>query len=467
MANMTANLFAQLLTEAIYRIRHRESKNVQTVQDELGYALGKRGGASIEYWRKGNLPAKPSDLENLTRLVVQRGGFSADWAAKFLASASHPYPASFLGQLFPVDTAVSPTSTASGRTLFSTNLLSQPTPFLGRRRELEAILQRLDDSDCRLLTLVGPGGIGKTRLAIQAAQHKVQIFPDGVFFVSLDIVNSPELIVSHIANVVRLPLMEGISSKMQLLNYLRDKRLLLIMDNFEHLITEAPLVAEIMGYAPDVQVILTSRERLNLRGEWIFEVKGMQIPAKPVRSSLPKATAAEQDFMNYSAVQLFVQSARRICSDFVVSGTDMRHIVHICQLVEGFPLAIELAATWIRVLSCADIAQEIERNYEFLATNWRDIPPRHRSLQAVFDYSWALLSPTERDALVRLSVLQGGFSREESMTAANVSLGVLGSLVDKSFLQVGKMVQGETAVTCYEMHELIRFYASEKLNNHG
>ena len=109
MANTTANLFAQLLTEAIYHIRHRESKNVQTVQDELGYALGKRGGSSIEYWRKGFLPAKQSDLENLTRLVVQRAGFSADWAAKFLASAGHPYPASFLGQLFPVDTAVFPT----------------------------------------------------------------------------------------------------------------------------------------------------------------------------------------------------------------------------------------------------------------------------------------------------------------------------------------------------------------------
>ena len=467
MANTTANLFAQLLTEAIYHIRHHESKNVQTVQDELGYALGKRGGSSIEYWRKGYLPAKPADLENLTRLVVQRGGFSADWAAKFLASAGHPYPASFLGQLFPVDTAVSPTPNGSNRTLFSTNLLSQPTPFLGRKQELDAILKQLDDSDCRLLTLVGPGGIGKTRLAIEAAQQKVQIFPDGVFFVSLDTINSPELILAHIANAIYLPLVEGISPKMQLLNFLQDKRLLLIMDNFEHLIAEAPLVAEIIGQAPEVQVIITSRERLNLRGEWIFEVKGMQFPAKHLRPSLSKPTAAEQDFEKYSAVQLFVQSARRIRSDFVVTGANIPHIVRICQLVEGFPLAIELAATWVRILSCADIAQEIERNYEFLATNWRDIPPRHRSLQAVFDYSWALLSPTERDVLVRLSVFQGAFNREALTAVAAVSLDVLGSLVDKSFLQVGKIVQGETAVTCYEMHELIRFYAAEKLNNHG
>ena len=173
----------------------------------------------------------------------------------------------------------------------------------------------------------------------------------------------------------------------------------------------------------------------------------------------------DADLEKYSAVQLFIQCARRVRSDFNMKKADITHIVHICQLVEGFPLAIELAATWVRVLNCAEIAQEITRNYEILATNWRDIPARHQSLQSVFDYSWRLLSDDERAVLGRLAVFQGDFSRNAAVAVTGISLAMLGSLVDKSFLQVTKVMQGETAVTCYEMHELIRFYAFEKLNS--
>ena len=225
------------------------------------------------------------------------------------------------------------------------------------------------------------------------------------------------------------------------------------------------MVAELIKNAPFVQVMLTSRERLNLQGEWVYEIDGMQYPTKWLQRSRKKSADVEADIEKYSAVQLFIQCARRVQADFNVKEVDIAHIVHICQLVEGFPLAIELAATWVRVLNCAEIAQEITRNYEILATNWRDIPARHQSLQSVFDYSWRLLSDDERAALGRFAVFQGAFSRNAAVSVTGISLVMLGSLVDKSFLQVTKVMQGETAVTCYEMHELIRFYAFGKLNS--
>ncbi|MCA9976360.1 MAG: hypothetical protein KC413_11440, partial [Anaerolineales bacterium] len=284
------------------------------------------------------------------------------------------------------------------------------------------------------------------------------------YFVSLDTLDSPNQIVSSLINVIQPDFVIEGEPKAQLLNFLHDKCLLLIIDNFEHLISGAPLIAELIKQAPRVQVMLTSRERLYLQGEWVYKIKGMQYRALPVSRAGLETAVPEIELEKYSAVQLFIQSAQRVRADFDMSGADISHIVRICQLVEGFPLAIELAATWIRVLTCAEIAQEITRNYEILATSWRDIPARHRSLQSVFDYSWHLLSEDERSALSQLAVFQGDFSRDAAVAVTGISLAMLGALADKSFLQAAKVVQGDTAVTCYEMHELIRFYAFEKLN---
>ncbi|MBP6472400.1 MAG: tetratricopeptide repeat protein [Chloroflexi bacterium] len=468
MANRSAQQFARLLTEAVYRIRHLESKSIQAVQDDLGYSLGKRGGSSIEYWRKGYAPAKEEDIETLAVEIFRHGKFTREWMRQFLLSAEYPEPDGLLDRLYevspPAETAVSPHEAA--RTAVPANFPAPPTPFLGRVAELTAIIEQLQDLDCRILTLVGQGGIGKTRLAQQAALARPELFPDGIYFIPLATVSSPEFMLSTIANAINLSFADSALPRAQLLNYLQSKRLLLIMDNFEHLMTEATLIAEIVTEAPQVQVLITSRERLRLHGEWVFQVRGMQVPSRKMTEHLsPEAWA---DMAEYSAVQLFLQSARRASADFDLALAAIPHVVRICQLVDGYPLAIELAATWVRLLTCAEIAAEIERDYEILSTNWRDMPARHRSLQAVFDYSWQLLPEHEQRVLCQLTVFERGFQREAAVAVAQTSLPVLASLVDKSFLQrsVAEPREGrrETAVIRFELHELLRLYVVGKLD---
>ncbi len=247
--------------------------------------------------------------------------------------------------------------------------------------------------------------------------------------------------------------------------------MLLVIDNFEHLIQEVGLLVEILKFAPQVKMMVTSRERLNLRGEWVFQVRGMPVPKHPVENTNGSQTAGvlSLDAEKYSSVQLFLESARRVFADIELTEADKPYVVRICRLVEGIPLGIELAAAWVKMLSCEEIAREIEQNYEFLATSLRDMPERHRSLQAVFDYSWEMLSERERQAMGRLSVFQGGFRRDAAVQVAKTSLMILSALVDKSFLQRNSPANGSAASESevrYEMHDMLRQYAAEKLSEH-
>ncbi len=327
------------------------------------------------------------------------------------------------------------------------SLPRSPTPLIGREPELAALSKLLCDPRCRLLTLAGLGGIGKTRLALELASTQRAQFPDGVFFVPLASLSLPEYIAPAIGSALGLSSSSLLDPKEQALNHLRQKSLLLVLDNLEHLLEGVGLLAELLEQAPGVKLLVTSRERLNMQGEWLFDLQGLPVPPPD------QVDRAEE----YSAVALFVQSAQRAQVGFELSAEERPWAARICQLVEGMPLAIELAAAWARLLSCQEITQEIERNLDFLATSARDLPERHRSMRAVFNHSWKLVSDEERRALSRLSVFRGGFTREAAEQVAGAPLTLLSALISKSFIQ--PVADGR-----FDLHELVRQYAGAHLD---
>jgi tetratricopeptide (TPR) repeat protein len=268
------------------------------------------------------------------------------------------------------------------------NLPPQPSPFVGREQELAEIARLLQTPSCSLLTLIGLGGMGKTRLALQVAANMLARFQHGVCFVPCAPVSSPRFLVSTIADALKFSFYGGDDPRSQLINYLRKKELFLVIDNFEQLVEGGELLAEILSSAPEVKLLVTSRERLGLQEEWIFEVQGLVFP----EGDQPRASDG------YSAVELFLQSARRAHASFALGPEEQPFVVRICQLVDGMPLGIELAAAWVRMLDCREIAQQIEHNRDFLVTSLRNVPERHRSMRAVFAHSWDLLSEQERGA---------------------------------------------------------------------
>lgn len=326
------------------------------------------------------------------------------------------------------------------------NLPAPATPLVGREAELATLAELLDDPDCRLLTLVGPGGIGKTRLAIEVACHVWPRFPDGVFFVPLEATHSPELMAPAVAHAVGLSLSGPSEPSRQLLSYLRDRQVLLLLDNVEHLLAGVGELAVWLAGAPGLKLLVTSQERLELSGEWVLEVQGLPAPGPN--------EAGEGD--EYSAFRLFLQRAQRAKVDCELSAEERRAVMRICQLVEGMPLAIELAAAWIPVLSCTEIAAEIERGLDILATRLRDMPERQRSMRAVFDHSWRLLNVSEQEVLRRLAIFRGGFRREAAQAVAGADLDVLSRLVAGSFLR-------RTNAGRYTQHTLVRQYAAGRL----
>ncbi len=333
------------------------------------------------------------------------------------------------------------------RSSLRSNLPILPTPLIGRQRELDELGRVLSDPSSRILTLVGPGGIGKTRLAVETASQCQNDFPDGVYFVPLAPVQTSRLIVPVIANALGFTF-QGTNStdpKGQLLDFLAEKQLLLILDNIEHLLGEDVVLGflgELIERSEKVKLLVTSRESLGLYHETISEVHGLPIP--------------ESTDVAGTSVELFLQRARRAHAGFDPTTDDYPAIVKICRLVDGMPLGIELAAAWVRTLSCEEIASEIERGLDFLSVSARDLPVRHRSLRAVFDHSWQLLADDERSILLRLSIFRGGFTRDAAQQVAGASLHKLSALVTKSLIR-------RTGTGRYDQHELVRQYAAARL----
>lgn len=327
----------------------------------------------------------------------------------------------------------------------------QVTPFIGREEDVVRVAALLVDPACRLLTLFGPGGIGKTRLSLQAAAGVADAFAHGVCFISLQPLESTDFLVSTMADALKLSLRGQADLRVQLLKHLADKEMLLLMDNFEHLLADSlitALLTEILENAPSVKFLVTSREVLNLQEEWLYPVRGMSFPTSPEEGRVEKLEA-------YGAVRLFVERARQVHPQFSLAA-EQADVIRICRLVEGTPLALELAASWTRTLSCRVIADEIQRNINFLDSNLRNVPERHQSMRAVFRHSWQLLAEKERGVFMRLSVFKGGFRREAAERIAGASLATLSALVDKSLLR--SEPDGR-----YQLHELLRQYAVEQL----
>lgn len=355
------------------------------------------------------------------------------------------------------------------------NLPAQPTPFVGREHELAEIIRRLTDRHCRLLTLVGPGGTGKTRLALQVAQRLIQsaldedFFEHGIYFVPLAAVSSTHGVIFAIAEATGISFYDKGSSKQQLLDYLRNKEMLLVLDNLEHLLASlripaekgdsseqgeggvTGLIADLLAAAPRIKILVTSRETLNLQEAWFHPVEGMSFPAGDRYESESGVASLER----YDAVQLFVQSATRARVEFSLAA-ERAAVVRLCRLVEGMPLAIELAAAWLKLLPVEAIVAEIERGLDILTSRHQNVPERHRSMRVVLEHSWQLLAAHEREVFQRLAVFQGGFDQEAARAVAGASLVDLATFVDKSLLQV-------TSTGRYHIHQLLRQYAAERL----
>lgn len=322
------------------------------------------------------------------------------------------------------------------------NLHPYPTSFIGRADELHTVTQQLQTPSCRLLTITGTGGIGKTRLALETAQRLLPSFEHGVFYIPLVSLSTSTtaVLVSTIADALNLSLHGSSDLREQLVDYLAHKQMLLVFDNFEHLLAAADLLLDLLTAAPQLKLLVTSREPLGLPEEWVLPLSGL--PYK--------------DEGQTTAAQLFSERAQRLDLSFDPAA-ETADIHHICTLVEGLPLAIELAAAWVRVIPCTEIAAEIERNLDFLATELRIVPDHQTSIRATFVYSWSLLPPASQTVLAKLAIFRGSFSRDAADAVAGASLRTLATLVDKSLIQ--KEAHGR-----FRIHPLIQQFALEQLS---
>ena len=325
--------------------------------------------------------------------------------------------------------------------------LSVPeNPLIGREQELQEIHAFLTDPSCRLLSLVGPGGVGKSRLALQVALESKGRFADGICFVYLVSVQSGELLAGAIANAFKIAFYGQEDMRKQLLNFLREKEILLFLDNFEHLQEEANWLAIILEECPRVKIVVTSRESLGLQGEKLFAVKGLRYPADET----------EKNIDGYGAVQLFLLEAKNAQAGFQLKETQKPHPISLCQFLDGMPLSLRLAASGVKTHSIDGILTEVRQNRDFLVSTYRDIPERHRSIRAIFESSWNTLAPGKKKVLSQLSVFLDGFTGEASQAVAGVSAPQLTLLTDKSLLE--KSTSGR-----FGLHPLLKQYLEEKL----
>ena len=322
------------------------------------------------------------------------------------------------------------------------------TSFVGRLDDIEQIARQLSDDDCRVLTALGPGGIGKTRLSVEAARSFGEVSGLVAHFVSLAAVPSPEAIIKEIADslnfTIDLHVAGTVDETTQVIDLLQNQRMVLILDNFEHLLLGAGLVTQIVESAPNIKVLVTSRERLGIGSEWVYEVSGLEVEAVPGEDR------------ESEAVTLFIDRARRAGATIAEEGKG--DVGALCGLLGGMPLAIELAAAWAPALPVRDIAHEVQANLDFLSGARADVPERHHSIRAAFDYSWSRLPAALRDAFAGLAIFPAPFTRDAAAAVAGTTLPTLLELMNKSLLR-------RTELDSYDIHPLLREFGLEHLGD--
>jgi predicted ATPase/DNA-binding XRE family transcriptional regulator/Flp pilus assembly protein TadD len=415
----------------------RQRKALDLTQQELAQRVGCSVSAILKIEADERRPSR-----QVAELLARHLQIPADQTPLFLKVARQEKSVESLGE-------ISTSNQHSPHPI--SHVPPSPGLLVGRDFELSELARLIQQPQCRLLTLTGPGGVGKTHLATHLA-ISLETSESGlhVVFVSLAAVTGREQSVTAMADAMGIVLYTASDRARQLISYLHDRAVLLIVDNFEHLITDkgcVDLIGDLLHETHQVKMIVTSREPLKLQAEWVFEVQGLPV------SKNQSPEAAETDT---SAVSLFIQRANQAFVGFTPTSQDLAAIVRICELVEGLPLAIELAAAWVRSLSCVEIVKEIENSLDFLANSVWDLPERHRSMRATIEHSWKLLTPEEQRVLRRLSIFRGGFSRQAAQAVTDASLTDLLSLVSKSIIR-------RTKTGRYDLHELIHQYVLYQL----
>lgn len=320
---------------------------------------------------------------------------------------------------------------------------------MGRKKEIDDLVNLLKNPDIRLITLHGFGGTGKTRLAVELGRTVLDLFPDGVWFVALDPLSSPDHIISATAAALGFAFHGPEDQKSQLTCFLRDKKLFLIFDSLEHLLPDgSTYLYDLYQNVTEAKFLVTTRQPLNVVWEWVYPLHGLEyeIGAPGPKEDMP------------AAVQLFLQHLGRVTGTAV--GSDPMYAAQICQMVRGIPLALILAASWGRTLGCEEIAREIQQGISFLQIQQRNFPEKHSSMQAVFNHSWQFLSDQEKFALQKLVIFQGGFDRQSAADVAGAGLPIIAALVDKSLVE-------RVSKDRFQIHELLRQYLKERLTESG